>query len=67
MKTIISIAIVAILATTTLFSCSNNTKSATEQAEILQYQCPMKCEGEKTYDKEGVCPICNMNLKEHKH
>lgn len=26
------------------------------------YQCPMKCEGDKTYDKAGKCPKCNMNL-----
>ncbi len=26
------------------------------------YQCPMKCEGEKTYDAPGRCPICGMNL-----
>ncbi|MEK7255536.1 MAG: heavy metal-binding domain-containing protein [Bacteroidota bacterium] len=34
-----------------------------EQASIL-YQCPMKCEGDKTYDKPGSCPICKMDLKE---
>ncbi len=28
-----------------------------------EYQCPMKCEGEKTYDKASSCPVCNMNLK----
>ena len=28
----------------------------------LRYQCPMKCEGEKTYDAPGVCPVCNMKL-----
>lgn len=26
------------------------------------YQCPMKCEGEKTYDVPGNCPHCNMKL-----
>lgn len=26
------------------------------------YSCPMKCEGDKTYDKPGKCPICGMNL-----
>jgi multidrug efflux pump subunit AcrA (membrane-fusion protein) len=29
-----------------------------------QYFCPMKCEGEKTYDQPGRCPVCNMRLKE---
>lgn len=29
-----------------------------------RYFCPMKCEGEKTYDQPGRCPVCNMRLKE---
>lgn len=24
--------------------------------------CPMRCEGDKTYDKFGACPICGMDL-----
>lgn len=39
-------------------SCSTPAKAA--------YQCPMKCEAEKTYDKPGACPLCNMDLKEVK-
>jgi hypothetical protein len=27
-----------------------------------KYQCPMKCEGEKLYEKPGSCPVCNMKL-----
>tara|TARA_B100000745_G_scaffold263332_1_gene187717 strand:- start:225 stop:926 length:702 start_codon:yes stop_codon:yes gene_type:complete len=27
------------------------------------YQCPMKCEGEKTYDKPGSCSVCKMDLQ----
>ncbi|MDG2449885.1 MAG: HAD-IC family P-type ATPase, partial [Saprospiraceae bacterium] len=26
------------------------------------YYCPMHCEGDKTYDKSGDCPICGMDL-----
>ena len=26
------------------------------------YYCPMHCEGEKTYDKAGSCPVCGMDL-----
>ena len=26
------------------------------------YYCPMKCEGEKTYDQPGRCPVCGMYL-----
>lgn len=28
------------------------------------FACPMKCEGAKTYDKAGSCPVCNMHLKQ---
>ena len=26
------------------------------------YRCPMGCEGDKTYDTPGNCPVCNMRL-----
>lgn len=40
-----------------IISCTN------EQKENGQfYQCPMKCEGEKTYSKTGNCPECGMKL-----
>jgi Cu2+-exporting ATPase len=26
------------------------------------WKCPMKCEGEKTYNSPGNCPVCNMKL-----
>jgi P-type Cu+ transporter len=28
-----------------------------------RYYCPMFCEGDKTYDKPGDCPVCGMNLE----
>lgn len=28
-----------------------------------KYYCPMHCEGEKTYDEPGDCPVCGMHLK----
>ena len=31
-----------------------------------EYQCPMKCEGDKTYHEQGSCPVCKMDLKEVK-
>ncbi len=27
-----------------------------------KYYCPMRCEGDKTYNKPGSCPKCGMNL-----
>lgn len=32
-------------------------------ASQAAYQCPMKCEGEKTYSKAGKCPECGMTMK----
>ena len=28
----------------------------------MEYYCPMGCEGDKTYDQPGNCPVCGMNL-----
>ncbi|MGC1391489.1 MAG: HAD-IC family P-type ATPase, partial [Bacteroidales bacterium] len=28
------------------------------------FYCPMHCEGDKTYDKPGNCPVCGMDLLE---
>ena len=56
-------------------SCKDNkaeNNDAVEQTEAKQsetamvYACPMKCEGDKTYDKMGSCPTCGMDLKEVK-
>ena len=30
------------------------------------FYCPMHCEGEKTYDNAGDCPVCGMDLVEEK-
>jgi len=35
---------------------------SSETAEV-RYQCPMKCEGDKTYPKPGKCPVCKMDLE----
>jgi hypothetical protein len=44
---------------------SANPGDANKTAAV-KYQCPMKCEGEKTYDAAGKCPQCQMDLKEVK-
>lgn len=39
--------------------------SAASRVEALApaaYFCPMHCEGDKTYDKPGECPVCRMHL-----
>lgn len=50
---------------------SENKTEETQQTENAMYQCPMKCEGDKMYDKPGQCPVCNMDLQKvesnHEH
>ena len=40
--------------------------SKSSEIAMAEYQCPMKCEGDKTYHEQGSCPKCNMDLKEVK-
>lgn len=43
----------------TLTACNFN---KTDKSASAIYECPMHCEGEKTYDKPGSCPVCKMDL-----
>ena len=46
----------------------NHDKMEHDEMAVAAYQCPMKCEGDKTYaDKDTKCPVCKMDLKEVKH
>ena len=40
---------------------TDTTANSSEQLKT-GYQCPMKCEGEKTYAEAGKCPECEMDL-----
>ena len=55
-------AIITIFCISTLHAQTKKSKK-TKQQHVMAYQCPMKCEGDKTYSKAGKCPVCNMNLK----
>ena len=60
-------------------SCCNDTKKETKEkveevktevkkeapkvVAMATYQCPMKCEGDKTYTEAGSCSVCKMDLK----
>ncbi len=35
-----------------------------KQSSSGTFYCPMHCEGEKTYNKPGDCPVCGMDLVE---
>ena len=61
MRTILSSLSVAVILLFILSSCGNSTKT-----DAAVYECPMKCEGDKTYDKAGKCPVCGMDLVEVK-
>lgn len=45
-------------------SISAHKKPSTSSHQSSIYYCPMHCEGDKTYDKPGDCPICGMDLVE---
>lgn len=58
-------------------SCKTNCQCSFYEAELNKatfstkkahsskaYICPMRCEGDKTYDKPGSCPVCGMHLTE---
>ena len=40
---------------------SCNTKKSDNNLAV--YQCPMECEGDKTYSEKGSCPVCKMDLQ----
>ena len=42
-------------------SCNSDKKSNLDTSQV--YQCPMQCEGDKTYHEVGSCPICKMDLR----
>jgi len=50
-----------ILITTILcfVSCSQN-----QNSDGLVFQCPMGCEGDKTYTHQEICPVCKMDLQQ---
>lgn len=50
--------LILLICTLLFIACS--TKPAEEITEV--YQCPMKCEGEKTYDQSTTCPVCGMKV-----
>ena len=36
--------------------------ASSKESSNAKYYCPMHCEGDKMYDKEGNCPVCGMDL-----
>ncbi|MCX7547790.1 heavy metal translocating P-type ATPase [Xanthomarina sp. F1114] len=47
---------------------NNDTKVEKPQGKGTgTFYCPMHCEGDKTYDKAGDCPVCGMDLVEEQN
>jgi hypothetical protein len=42
--------------------CGGNNQQISKNKLETKYQCPMNCEGNKTYNQPGECPVCNMEL-----
>jgi Cu2+-exporting ATPase len=61
LKGILSLAI-AMFCFTAVNAKSTKTTANKVVADTVYY-CPMKCEGDKTYEKAGKCAVCNMKLK----
>ena len=55
-------AILTIFCITTVNAQTKKDSTAKHQHTTV-YQYPLKCEGDKTYDRAGKCPKCRMDLK----
>lgn len=60
MKKIIKPVFLLFVAISFLSSCNTKKKEAVSDTS---YQCPMKCEGDLTFDEPGNCAVCKMDLK----
>ena len=67
--------VVAIFSIAVMFTSCKDAKKDADKHEMHKheagetahnaYQCPMDCEKGKTYEKDGNCPVCKMDLKEN--
>ena len=64
-KVFLSLALSSVLLLTVTSCGSNASKDSTSSPaqEAALFQCPMHCEGDKTYSEPGKCPKCGMDLK----
>ncbi len=54
--------LILLVVSTSFVSCNDN-KQIVKNEVNTTYQCPMKCEGEKTFTSKGNCSVCKMDLK----
>ena len=60
MKKSIICSLIVLFTLTLVSSCK---EAPSKEGAKVAYQCPMKCEGDKTYTSNVTCPICKMDLK----
>ena len=51
--------IILLISILSLSACGNKKDQTTT---LATYECPMHCEGDKTYNETGSCPVCKMDL-----
>ena len=68
MKKLIISSVIAIAFLASCGGDADKAKSDSVNANVskAKYQCPMKCEGEKTFATAGKCSMCQMDMKEVK-
>lgn len=42
--------------------CGGNNQHKNNDLQEAKYQCPMNCEGNRTYNQPGECPVCTLQL-----
>jgi len=57
--------LVATISVFALSSCKGDSvkEKNTKESEAETYKCPMDCENGKVYTKQGICPMCEMELE----
>lgn len=66
-KVLLGLTMIMAVASISLTSCGGSETSHEghdhgDQAHE-DYECPMKCEGDKHYHEAGNCPVCKMEMK----
>ncbi len=57
MKKLLIVLSIVFTASSLFIACGND-----KEQNVTLYECPMHCEGDKTYDEAGSCPVCKMDL-----
>lgn len=54
---------IVILTVLLAFVSCKQSNSGTGADNMVLYECPMHCEGDRLYEEEGTCPVCKMDLE----